>query len=36
MVGSDGTPTHLYGTVYYPLPDKKSGGFTIVEPLGSN
>lgn len=33
LVAADGTPTHLYGTVYYPMPQKRTGGFTIVEPL---
>ena len=35
LLGADSTPTHLYGTVYYPMPNKRSGGFLIVEPLGA-
>jgi len=36
LLAADRTPTHLYGTVYWPIPNEKgkSGGFTIVEPLG--
>ena len=33
LLTADGTPTHLFGTVYYHEPDKRTGGFTIVEPL---